>query len=543
MDDGFTARGTGLTAVDLFCGAGGLSAGFEAAGFEIAYALDRDFDSCETYRLNHQGTKIDQIAIADRTPRAMARTIGDVDVVLGGPSCQGFSTHGRRFRWHAQGDERNKLWRAMRYLVKEVRPKAFLLENVPGLVYYKDGRVGGEIVELFERIGFAVHSRILLAADYGVPQLRRRVFVVGVRQGYLFKFPEPTHLGGFRRDMLEKWEAERQRRGLLPHLTAWDAVGDLPAANPGAAGLAYPTGAVSSYAELMRDGSEVVFDHQAAPLWERYAGLVRHIPPGGTWRDVPPHLLPDRYRGMRRTDSTNLLGRIDPRRPAYTMTTQYNNVTAGCFIHPFEDRALTVREGARIQSFPDRYRLVGSVTSRCRQVGNAVPPLLAQHLACAIAESVMEGAKPKRPRAMLPQVNLVPPSVLTRARMTTQQRKHTAPELVLRKALFRRGLRYRVNARPLADLRREADVLFIKSKVAVFLDGCFWHGCPQHARPTKSNTRWWAEKIAKNRTRDDETTRVLEAAGWAVIRVWEHEEPEKAAERVEGIVRARSAIE
>lgn len=534
----------GLSVADLFCGAGGLSLGFGEAGFEIAYALDRDFDSCETYRENHPATKVEQMGIADRTPKAVARAIGEVDVVVGGPSCQGFSTHGRRNRWVAQDDERNKLWRHMRYVVKEVRPKAFLLENVPGLTYYKDGRISGEVVKLFESIGYQVHTRILLAADYGVPQLRRRVFVVGVLPEFEYQWPTQTHLGAWRRDAVEKWELERKRRGLLRHIPCWDALADLPRPSKDwTARMTYSKPIRSQYGELMRRKSNGLHHHVATCLPDEYRELMRHIPPGGTWRDIPPHLLPDRYRGMRRSDSTNLLGRLDPLRPAYTITTQFNNVTGGCFTHPSENRALTAREGARLQSFPDRYRFFGSGSSVYRQIGNAVPPLLAQHLAFSIAQSVSDrpARRPRLLRASPKTVKVEAPSQQTRSRMQRQARKNTGAELAIRTELFSRGYRYRVNERPLESLRREADVVFRRERVAVFVDGCFWHGCDIHKRDTKSNTVWWAEKIAVNRKRDQETNELLKAAGWRVVRIWEHEDPAKGASKVETAVNQRRA--
>jgi DNA (cytosine-5)-methyltransferase 1 len=537
--------GLGLAVADLFCGAGGLSEGFRAAGYNAVYALDYDRDSCETYALNHPDTRVEYENVLNLAPAALARRIGDVDVIVGGPSCQGFSTHGRLNGWHDPRDERNKLWRHIAHIVREVRPKAFLLENVPGLAYYKRNQLGQTIIRRFERLGYQVHCEILLAANYGVPQLRRRMFVIGVREDYDFEFPAPTHFGGWRRDTLEKWERERQSRGLPVQLTCWDALGDLPRLSSGLGWdrRAYENnGSLAPYAAAMRRGSSDLRDHEVGPLWDRYASLIRHVPRGGTWRDIPPHLLPDRYRGMRRTDSTNLLGRLDPNRPAYTITTQYGNVTGGCFIHPFEDRALSVREGARLQSFPDRYQFVGSLKSRCRLIGNAVPPLLAQHLACAIATSINSGrAQPRAPKVLksMRDGQLDSPTPITRKRMTRQRRHDTGPELLLRKAVAAHSLRYRVNRRPVPELRREADIVFPTERVAVFVDGCFWHGCPKHARPTKSNTKWWAEKIEANKRRDKETTAALKRASWRVVRVWEHEDPDVAGRRVARVVRKR----
>lgn len=537
-----------LAVADLFSGAGGLSAGFRAAGYETVFALDRDEDSCVTYERNF-GSAPEHASITDFEPSDLAGKLKDVDVIVGGPSCQTFSTQGRRFTWADPTDERTKLWRHMLALVDEVRPRAFLLENVPGLshkglAYEKDGRAQGEIVTHFAALGYTLRASILLAADFGVPQLRRRLFVVGVQDDVSFEFPAPTHLGGWRRDTLDKWEEARIERGLLRHLTLGEALGDLPPLLSGStAADAYLRPAESGYEKLMRVGWKgKLRDHEVGRLGQKHLDLVRHVPAGGTWRDIPPHLLPERFQGgMRRTDSTNLFGRLDLDRPSYTITTQFNNVTAGCFTHPVEDRALSVREGARLQSFPDRFEFTGTVSSRCRQIGNAVPPLLAQHLAFALAKALDPTSKPHKPKK-LTSIRAAPtpvPDEASKARMTKQARQGTKPENRLFDALALRGLVFERNVKPVEGLRREVDGCVAAAKVAVFVDGCFWHGCAVHNRPTKSNTLWWREKIQKNKVRDAETDAALVADGWLVVRVWEHEDPEDAAARVEVLVATR----
>lgn len=539
-----SAASLGLAVGDLFQGAGGLSAGFRAAGYEPVFALDKDPDSCVTYEKNF-GFAPEHASIADFDPKDLAGKLKEADVIVGGPSCQTFSTQGRRFTWADPKDERTKLWRHMLAVVDEARPRAFLLENVPGLshkglAYEKDGEAHGEIVKHFKKLGYRLRAAILLAADYGVPQLRRRLFVIGVHEDLTFEFPPPTHLGGWRRDTLDQWEEERIRRGLLRHLTLGEAIGDLPPLlttdhEPGK----YLRPPESGYEKLMRAGWKgPLRDHEARELGEKHLALVRHVPAGGTWRDIPPHLLPERFQGgMRRTDSTNLFGRLDLARPAYTITTQFNNVTGGCFTHPVEDRALSVREGARVQSFPDSFEFSGTLSSRCRQIGNAVPPLLAHHLAVALAKSLDPDSKPRRPkkvRSILAEPT-PSPDASSRARMVKQPRRGTAPENRLFEHLEAHGVVLSRNVKPLPDLRREADAVLTDLKIAIFVDGCFWHGCPTHSRPTKSNTVWWREKIDRNKVRDRETDKLLRAAGWIVERVWEHEDPETAAARIVGV--------
>ena len=533
-----------LTAVDLFCGGGGLTEGFKQAGYTVTFALDSDPDSCETYVRNHKDTDVECASITDLTPRDIARRAGrHVDVVIGGPSCQGFST-ARKDRWQDKGSARNRLWRQMLAVVAELEPRAFLMENVPGMMMWKDGNFGARILREFRRLGYAVQEpHILLAADYGVPQRRRRLFIVGVKGDEPFEWPSPTHLGGWRRDSLARWEAKRQELGLLRHLNVWESLSDLPLleGGPGSPKMAYAGPASTPIQRLLRGSVGVLRDHEAAVLGDGNRDLVKHVHQGGTWRDIPPYLLPDRFRGMRRSDSSNLLGRLDPALPAYTITTQFTNVTVGCFIHPFEDRALSVREAARLQTFPDRYRFVGTVSSRAKQIGNAVPPMLSRVLASSIADQTTSvsshgAAKPIKPAAQLP----APPTTAgTRRRMKAQKRVDTRPETLVRDALLDLDVtRYDVDVRPVDDLRRSADLVFKEERLAVFIDGCFWHGCPEHARDTKSNTKWWKAKIDANKTRDADTKVRLESVGWEVLRVWEHEIPADAARRIHYLLEA-----
>jgi DNA (cytosine-5)-methyltransferase 1 len=430
-------------------------------------------------------------------------------------------------------------------VVEHLGPQAFVLENVPGMVYWKQGEFGATVLDEFRKLGYSVAQDILLAADYGVPQRRRRLFIVGILGDEEFTFPSATHLGGWRRDSLELWEERRKERGLLRHVRTWEAIGDLPSARAEDISVSQlDPGRRTPFSRRMTGRAKVITDHAPLSVPSDHRELIKHVPVGGTWREIPRHLLPDRFRGMRRTDSTNLLGRLDPDLPAYTITTQFNNVTTGCFTHPYEDRPLTVREAARLQTFPDSYRFVGGTAPKCRQVGNAVPPLLAHVLVSAIARAVLGEEAGERlhpsPRPVRPAAAAPPPTDnRTRRRMRNQPRRDTKPEVLLRRALTQRGLRYRLHRAPLPDLKSTPDLVFSHARCVVFVNGCFWHGCPEHARPTKSNTKWWADKIAANQRRDKEVARQLTAAGWRVLVVWEHEPPEDAAERIELALAAR----
>jgi DNA (cytosine-5)-methyltransferase 1 len=533
-----------LTVADLYCGAGGLSEGLRQVGYNVVFAIDKDREACDTFVKNHPGVDVECASITSLKPGDIAKRVGGyVDVVVGGPSCQGFSTAGRRNGWVRDDDDRNDLWSHMLAVVETVQPRAFMMENVPGLFAWKEGQFGWKIIKAFEALGYGVSHDILLTADYGAPQLRRRLFIVGVRDGSGFEFPKPTHLGGWRRDTLDQWEQKRVEQGLLRHVSCWEAIADLPPiVGAGSDGLPYSGVARTPISTYLRSGAGVeVQDHVVPVLGADAMKLIRQVPPGGTWRDIAFEDLPERFRGMRRTDSTNLYGRLDPARPSYTINTQFMNPSTGCYTHPYEDRALSLREGARLQTFPDRYQFTGSISSRARQIGNAVPPLMGAVLGVAIAKQIAPSSRPKPPPIIAP-AKVIPAgraSTSTRSRMTKQRRAGTKPELALRRELHRRGLRYSVDQKPEADVRRSADLLFKKAKVAVFLDGCFWHGCELHSRDTKSNTVWWREKIDTNKARDVETTMLLELRGWTVVRVWEHEAVEIAADRVEALVRQK----
>jgi DNA (cytosine-5)-methyltransferase 1 len=537
-----------LRAIDLFCGAGGLSEGFRSAGYTVTFALDKDADSCATYRKNHPQTHVECASITDFAPERIEELAGgSVDVVLGGPSCQSFSTAGRRTKWVGEGDVRNDLWEHMFKVVHHLQPKIFVMENVPGMVYFKSGSVGEKILKRFGEEGYAVTKDILLAADWGVPQRRRRLFIVGILGDSPFRFPEPTHLGGWRRDTLGLWEQRRRQRGLLEHLTIWDAIGDLPLleGQPGPVRrYALKAAEASSIARKLRQGSRSLRDHEVQSLPAETRALIARVPPGGTWRDIPPHLLPDRYRGMRRTDSTNLLGRLAADLPAYTITTQFNNVTTGCFTHPLEDRSLSVREGARIQTFPDTYEFVGSLNSRCRQIGNAVPPLLghvlAHQIALQIGGEALGKAHPPPERPVRGSWRNRPASddEVARARKQRTTRQDTVASHLIRAELSNRGITFSLSTSE-HGVPRNGDVLLAEHQIVVMVNGCFWNGCPEHTKTTKSRTKWWAEQIDKNKLKDSATKAFWEEIGWDVAVFWEHEESEDVVRHIEELIDAK----
>lgn len=533
-----------LRAIDLFCGAGGLSQGFRDAGYDVPFALDFDADSVATYRANHPETHVELASIVNFDPARITEIVdGPIDVVLGGPSCQSFSTAGRKSGWVSEDDERNDLWEHMFGIVEHVRPRAFLMENVPGMVLWRDGAFGDKILKRFRSIGYKVTKDILLAADWGVPQRRRRLFIVGVRDGEAFDFPEPTHLGGWRRDTLKLWEARRRERGLLEHVTVADALSGLPqvVADTSTARYTAAPRATSPFARYIRRGSRVVRDHDVQALGAETLDLIDQIPAGGTWRDIPPHKLPDRYRGMRRTDSTNLLGRLDWALPSYTVTTQFNNVTTGCVTHPGENRTLSVREGARLQTFPDTYRFVGSLQSRCRQIGNAVPPLLAHVLAYRLAVH-LDGTSAAAHHRPAPVIKRSRAQANPGARRAAQGRARAAANQdqrakeAVRAALTELDVTHELRRLDVEGGRKEHEIVIESVKTVVLVKGCFLHGCPLHKRDTKSVSKWWAERIASAQTMDAISAQAWESAGFVVAEYWEHENPDDSARHIRELV-------
>lgn len=396
-----------LVAADLFCGAGGLSLGFQLAGFQVAFANDINEAYANTYRLNHTATTFFGESIEDLKTTEVFKKTGlrrtDIDILIGGPPCQGFSINAPR---RSLEDNRNHLFREYGRLVLEgLRPKVIVMENVPGMVSLDRGRFVQDIFTLFQGAGYRMRHMILCAAHYGIPQERWRLFFIGtILKNVDITFPEPTHFAPVRanftggRDLT--WLPAIQNgvrrpslfgRVLKPFTAVREAVGDLPAlaVREGAEEMDYGSHATTEYQRLMRGKSTKLFNHVAGQLSKQNLERVRHIPPGGSWRDIPQDLLPKGMKRARRSDHTRRYGRVDPDGLSGTVLTKCDPHW-GSFFHYEQDRALTVREAARIQSFPDEYRFYGSRVSQYEQVGNAVPPLLAKTLAEHIKRTFFE---------------------------------------------------------------------------------------------------------------------------------------------------------
>lgn len=389
-----------LATVDLFCGAGGITEGFREAGYSCLYANDCMPEAISTFAANHPDTWSECRDIERVNPGEVRRRLklskGDLDVLVGGPPCQGFSINApERFL----RDPRNKLFKDYIRFVQEFVPKTFLFENVPGLLSLADGRVFGQILREFRRLGYVVTPKILFAAHYGVPQERWRLILLGSRISEIHP-PEPTHFAvgraNFRggRDLTFRL-SEDDRTHLVSAVTVWDAIGDLPRLQmgEGAEEIGYTFEPHSEYARLMRNSEGVTFNHFAARLSKQNAERMKYIKPGGSWRDIPHRLLPKGMQRARRSDHTKRYGRLRPDGLAGTVLTKCDPHWGAVFL-PDQDRSLTVREAARFQSFPDWYRFLGSRVSQYEQVGNAVPVLMARAIAVQIRDHLEQRSTP-----------------------------------------------------------------------------------------------------------------------------------------------------
>lgn len=362
-----------ISVVSLFAGCGGLDLGFKNAGYNVVWANEIMPEAAESYRRNlgHSPVVEDVWNIIDDVPKA--------DVVIGGPPCQAFSLVGKRL----ENDPRAKLVFAYQTVIRRLKPKAFVMENVPGLMASKiDGRrVVDHLAEEYKRMGYDITINHLIASDYYVPQQRRRVVMVGVRKGLKeFQMLDPKKFGKI-------IGLEDQR---LP-VTAKDALDDLPKVNcKGDYGeVRYGRAPRSAYANLMRTYSPEVVTFHAMPTMSKLdQEFVKHIPPGGNYMDIPDSISTKRIMKFKETGGrTTTYGRLSPEAPAYTITTYFNRPNVGANYHYREERLISVREALRLQSFPDDF--VPYYTNQRNlhmQVGNAVPPLLAR----AIAESLKD---------------------------------------------------------------------------------------------------------------------------------------------------------
>jgi len=338
---------------DLFCGAGGLSYGLSRAGFATVGGLDKFYPAADTYEARFGARVIREDAFV-LSPNDLGKLIGTFDVLAGCPPCQGFSS--LRVSRFGVEDVRNDLVLYYAMVVETVRPNAVLFENVPRVA--KDARFAYLLKVLSEnRYSFAY--RILNVADYGVPQRRKRLVLIAVRGAGKVELPEPDYGSP---------DSLAVRRGALkPWKTVRDAIGDLPPVNDGECHPSDPL-------------------HCAKKLNPRYKEIIKHVPKnGGSRNSVPPELLLPTHR-KHASSFGDSFGRLRWDEPSVTITTKFYDPSTGRFVHPEQDRALTLREGARLQTFPDDYPFKGIFTRIARQIGEAFPQLLAEKIGRRLKE-------------------------------------------------------------------------------------------------------------------------------------------------------------
>lgn len=379
-----------LTTIDLFCGAGGITEGFRQAGLNCLYGNDAMKEAIDTFSHNHPSAFADPRPIEQVDPAKVRKQLGlgrgVLDVLVGGPPCQGFSINApERFL----SDRRNVLFKHYARFLEEFEPKTFLFENVPGLISLGAGKIFDQIRKEFTRRGYAVSVRILFAAHYGVPQERWRLIILGSSLGEI-EHPEPTHhasgRANFKGGRTMTFDlSENDAAHLAPFVTVDQAIADLPRLEMGEGGeeLAYTVESHSNYSSMLRNPAGLTFNHYAAQLSRQNIERMKYVKPGGSWRDIPHGLLPKGMQRARKSDHTKRYGRLRGDRLAGTVMTKCDPHWGAVFL-PDQDRSLTVREAARLQSFPDGYRFMGSRVSQYEQVGNAVPVLMAK----AIAENI-----------------------------------------------------------------------------------------------------------------------------------------------------------
>lgn len=339
--------------LDLFCGVGGLSYGFEKQGYEVILGIDLWEDAIKTYNYNRKnkvGKCLDIHELNEEFLKKLNKN-GEIIGIVGGPPCQGFSTVGTR----DINDPRNHLYKEYCRIVETIQPEFFVIENVRGMLTLGNGFFKEDIENRFGALGYKISNRILNAKNYGVPQSRERVFFIGLKNIH-FNF-----------DDLD----------VLSEISTEEAIGDLPSLDGKSAEpekYSYETLSMTPYQELMRLDSEFIYNHNLTKHTEQTVNIISMIKDGGSIRD-----LPREYWEIRKYNKA--FQRMNRKKPSHTVDTGHRN-----YFHYQENRVPSVRENARLQSFPDNFIFKGSKTSQYKQVGNAVPPILGEVIAKKIKE-------------------------------------------------------------------------------------------------------------------------------------------------------------
>jgi DNA (cytosine-5)-methyltransferase 1 len=490
-------------------------------GTDVVLAVEQHRDAARVFARNFPRSHVleaDVAALFDgavgAAPTAaetrLRAQVGTVDVLLAGPPCQGHSDLNNHTR---REDPRNGLYVRVARAAEILLPMSVLVENV-ATIEHDRGSAVPRATAVLERAGFRVATAVLDLAELGVPQRRRRHFLLASR-----------HMDVDPRAILSTRAACECD---VPRTVEW-AIGDLLDVGTG---TGVDAASVPSPVNLAR--MTWLIDHDEYDLPNVLRPTCHHA----------PHSYLSMY------------GRLRWDGPAQTITTGYGSMGQGRYVHPARARTITPHEAARLQTLPDFFDLRSSSvrSTWAHVIGNAVPPLLGVHLGVpllrAISANTTDAALPPGDGDHRPDVRSLtvddthgaqparrssapPPAsneVVLR-RMQTAKRRDTKPEIALRSELHRLGLRFVVD-RPVDGTRRRADIVFVNDRVAVYVDGCYWHSCPDHGTTPKQNTDWWVAKLAANRARDEDTVAKLRAAGWTVLRFWEHDDPAAAADQV-----------
>lgn len=344
--------------IDLFSGVGGLSQGFRNEGFNIVLANEIDPEIAFSYQKNHPDTLMINEDITKLEVYSIFKEYKNVSLIIGGPPCQGFSQKGNR---NTFDDPRNYLFKYFYKVVEYLNPGYFVIENVPNILTSNNGFFKRQIYDLFEKIGYTLNSSVLNACDYGVPQARKRAIIIGRKGNKKLDMPNPQNL----------------------FISAWDAISDLAFLDSGEgefiSNYLYPPH--NTYQQKLRKNAEFLYNHQATKHSQLALERMQLVPENGGRKDLPTyHHTKSIYSGT--------WGRIVKFEPSVTITTRFDTPSSGRFTHPILNRAITVREAARLQSFSDDIIFYGSKSSQMKQVGNAVPPLLAQEIAKVIKDDM-----------------------------------------------------------------------------------------------------------------------------------------------------------
>ena len=490
------SRPTKTTAIDLFCGAGGVTTGYKAAGIHVIAAVDNDPNARKSFALNHPEVTLFEDDLHELDPATLMARLRlrprELGILTACAPCQSFSSLSRVRK---RSDRRPRLVERIAEFVELLQPAAVVVENVPQVERSWHFR---RLVRRLRSAGYGAWHGVVNAAEFGVPQRRRRLVLIALRGVADANVPRLV-------------DSADPVRHLAETKTVRQAFADLDS-----------IGADPLHSARRDYPSKVLQRIKAVPK------------DGGDRKQLPKRLQLECHKNLEKSGAGSSYGRMWWDDLAPTLTTRCTTPACGRFTHPAEDRAITLREAATLQSFPPTYKFDGGTMTIQAQIGNAVPPRMAEAIGLLVDDAVRRhrnaAARPRPPAASSPDV---------RHRMQSVGQRDSAAELAVRTRLHRMGLRFRVDHPPLAGVRRRADILFTTARVAVYVDGCFWHGCAEHVTWPKENGDYWRAKIERNMLRDVNTDRLLSERGWAVVRAWSHEDADAVASKVASLVRSR----